>query len=856
MMGWMAVLKRRGAARRGVPLAFVALLFAGALLLAAPGQAWAKTVVAPSGDTTGKTDALAIQKALDKDKSVELKSGETYYIGYAMKPKNGRTLKATGATVIADKGAVINVPKTASYGALKNVTINGGTWRSSDEAGYKGSMFQLYYAQNVTIANATIHTNYAGHGIELVACKDVRVKKCNVLGVGVPSANCAEEQIQIDVAAPKTAPFLKKLGAKFVNGTPCENITISNCTVRGGRAVCASYAKNDGANINSFHKHISVLNSKLTGVTAEGLALFNVRGATVKKSTIISQSARTGEAYSVGLHVHTFGNTPGFANNARITIANNTIKGGRQGLYSYAQTATPTGQFIVTGNRIAAKAGAGAAKVLKGTTSLSQSGNAVMGWNGKGSTGTWVKTGSKYKYRTASGTYLKGLKAPEGVYYYFDNKGVAKTGWFTVKGKKYHAAANGALDVGWQTIGGKSYYFSPAEKTVGQMKTGWLEVNGGKYYLGTNGVAKKGLQKIGGKTYYFGPGNTVVTGMQKIGSKRYYFSKTGEAKTGLVTISGKKYYVNTDGSFATGLKTVNGKKYYFGTNGAAYTSAWKTVKNKTYYFGSNGVAYTGPKTIKGKDYYFASNGVRQTGLHAVSGEKYWYTGSGKATSCWKKDGNNVYYFGKTGAAVTSWQTIEGKKYYFGTDCVKRTGWQTIGGKKYYLGSNGVMVTGWKSIDGGKYYFDSKGVMSTGWKTVDGKKYNFGTNGAALKGWQTVGNQKYYFGDDGVTRTGLRDIDGKKYYLGDDGAMRTGMQTVKSSGNTYYFQTSGSAMGAAVSGWQRINGKIYYFSEQKPSGSNVPYCQMYKDSTRTIGNDKYTFDSNGVLQLRDGQVAPI
>jgi parallel beta-helix repeat protein len=190
--------------------------------------------------------------------------------------------------------------------------------------------------------------------------------------------------IQIDVAAPATAPVLK--GTSLLNGAACENIYILNNTVTGARAVGANYAKKDGGNyLNSFHRNIVVKNNNLTGKTSEGLVLFNVGGGTVSGNTIISKSARTSTAYSIGCQAAIFGNAPSWMKASRLYITGNTIKGGRQAVQVYSHTSSKFGYVTVTGNKLYCRKGAqNALKAVKAqTVSLNAAGNNTYNWNGK-----------------------------------------------------------------------------------------------------------------------------------------------------------------------------------------------------------------------------------------------------------------------------------------------------------------------------------------------------------------------------------------------------------------------------------------------------------------------------------------
>lgn len=146
--------------------------------------------------------------------------------------RNNTTINAGKHTITSDKGVIINDPTAASYTNFKNLTINGGIWKNSSSSGLAGTMMRISYASNISINNATVYTNYKGHGIELISCSNVVVNNCTLKAQGKCSKTCVEEQLQIDLSSPTTAPGLYRLSKKLCNGTPCKNITVKTVRFR------------------------------------------------------------------------------------------------------------------------------------------------------------------------------------------------------------------------------------------------------------------------------------------------------------------------------------------------------------------------------------------------------------------------------------------------------------------------------------------------------------------------------------------------------------------------------------------------------------------------------------------------
>ncbi|MCI8507770.1 MAG: hypothetical protein HFJ06_04305 [Lachnospiraceae bacterium] len=322
-----------------------------------PIQTFAATIVPASGDKTGKQDYKNIMNALSKDGDIILENGSTYYLKATLWVESNQSITATGATIISKSGVFRNRPTKTNYRSLQNFSVDGGIWKNISKDGFKKSMVQFSHSKNISLKNLTVYCNYAGHAVELVACRDVTIDNCTLKGIGKCSKSCSEEQLQIDIATQQTAPTVGHYNKKFVKGQTCQNITVTNCKITGARGVCANYTSKEKKYQTKFHKNIILKNNTIIGTSAEGVALFNVIGATVENNTIISHSKRTDTAYSVGCHIAMFGKAPASIKKAVYRLENNTIKGGRQGFYVYSHSASRFGKVIAKRNRCYAKKG-------------------------------------------------------------------------------------------------------------------------------------------------------------------------------------------------------------------------------------------------------------------------------------------------------------------------------------------------------------------------------------------------------------------------------------------------------------------------------------------------------------------
>ena len=184
-----------------------------------------------------------------------------------------------------------------------------------------------------------------------------------------------------------------------------------------------------------------------------------------------------------------------------------------------------------------------------------------------GKTG-WVRKGTTYKYKV-NNTYVKNeVKKIKKYYYYFDKKGVRKTGW--VKYKK------------------DRYYF---DRKTARAYTGKKAVNNKLYIFGKDGrlVKKKGLYKYGKTQVYINKNGSLATGLVKIKGKWYWFENNGvlSRKSGIHKWKNNTYYLNK-GRFVTGWETVGSNKYYFGADGKMATNKYIQTSGQTYYVDASG----------------------------------------------------------------------------------------------------------------------------------------------------------------------------------------------------------------------------------------------------------------------------
>ena len=404
-------------------------------------------------------------------------------------------------------------------------------------------------------------------------------------------------------------------------------------------------------------------------------------------------------------------------------------------------------------------------------------------------------------------------------------------------GKTYYIDQNGQALTGFQTIDNKTYYFA----IDGSLQRDELvTVNGEFYYIDSQGhpAVNQFVERVG-SFYYFDKDGKALTGWQTIDGKQLYFTEKGRNRPG--------------SQYKGSLYTIDGHKYYFDPDsGEMWTNRFVYYIGNWYYLDSQGRAVTGYQTIDQQPYYFDNDGKQLKGIG------------------YDKDGQLILTDYNSGVILK--QKIENKKfyqknnnwYYLDENNQFATGWQTINGQKLYFNSDGSQVKGKMiSLDGKKYYFDpDSGEMWTN-RFVSLSQYNeryssyfnvwyyLGADGAAVTGKQTIdGKQLYFYSDSWQAKNQLIRKNNKFYYFDpDSGEMWTNRFVYITPSNNYYYQPYYKgwlylgADGAAVTGWQTIDGKVLYFLPSYDSKLGYYYQEagQIKDKLLEIDGSLYYFD---------------
>lgn len=215
----------------------------------------------------------------------------------------------------------------------------------------------------------------------------------------------------------------------------------------------------------------------------------------------------------------------------------------------------------------------------------------------------WISHSNRLYYVFPETGKQVGEAVIDGTPYVFDEFGVLQTGIYTCEDG---------------TIAGCAEDATPYTGFVTD------ETSQATYYFNENGIAQTGWQTVDGATYYLGEDGVLRTGLTSIDDSVYDFGTDGVMQTGLVTMEdGTVLFFGADGKQAMGLQTVDGKTYYFNDLGMA-VNAKQTIDGKTYYFGADGSMQTGKVTLQDGSYYFGKNGEQVTGWLTLDGSEYYF----------------------------------------------------------------------------------------------------------------------------------------------------------------------------------------------------------------------------------------
>ena len=207
------------------------------------------------------------------------------------------------------------------------------------------------------------------------------------------------------------------------------------------------------------------------------------------------------------------------------------------------------------------------------------------------SKGQWELDGSQWKYSNGDGTYKTSQwLLLNGVWYYFDAKGIMQTGWTKVGDTTYYMDVGGAMRTGWLYLDDTWYYLGTSGARVADC---WQWINNKCYYFDNNGYMAANTWI--GDSYVdasgaWVPGKQKPTPGWKVVSGRWkYMESNGEyVKSRWLLLGSTWYHFDENGWMQTGWIQLGDSKYYLESSGAMLSNGWHWIENVCYYFDNNG----------------------------------------------------------------------------------------------------------------------------------------------------------------------------------------------------------------------------------------------------------------------------
>lgn len=363
--------------------------------------------------------------------------------------------------------------------------------------------------------------------------------------------------------------------------------------------------------------------------------------------------------------------------------------------------------------------------------------------------GVWKEKGSTVSYKVA-GKAVKGLVSINGKSYYFDSKGVQRTGWRCVYGIYYHFNTSN-----------KSSAYATVNKVVNGVKLNKygqavLANNNVKAELQTMVRAQSLLDKLAS------PLDSKSTKLKKCFKYLINPKKITERVLHPWTTQNGWWRLFANDIFVDKAGDCNSMGFamaYLG-NAAGYKKcecvssgghSWARINGRVYdpqqrNYNVGGVA--GGVHYQGAGIYH----VNLSRGKVWPGKKIENPGVSTTKGLVKRNGEIRYYNTKGKMVASKWVTVKSKRYYFeSTGEAVRGGSIKIKGSYYVFNKNAVLQKGKGvrivKIVGVKYQVKASGKAKSGWNAD--KTMRFKENGALCTGVELVGGKLFAFGNNGI-----------------------------------------------------------------------------------------------------------
>ncbi len=190
----------------------------------------------------------------------------------------------------------------------------------------------------------------------------------------------------------------------------------------------------------------------------------------------------------------------------------------------------------------------------------------------------------------SSGTW----KLKNRVKYYYDSSGKKVTGWAKIGENTYYFQKDGSMKTGWLNYKDQDYYFTTKSRSGAMVTGFYVTSAGSRYYFNSKGAAQSGTFSVktnkGTNTYYANrTSHRLLTNQwRQISGTWYYFDSTGARHTRWFDISSRRYFCHPNKGKLTGWKKLYSKWYYFTSGGYLAKSQWMEHGSQMWYLNDQG----------------------------------------------------------------------------------------------------------------------------------------------------------------------------------------------------------------------------------------------------------------------------
>lgn len=343
---------------------------------------------------------------------------------------------------------------TTLYNGYSNITISGGIWDGNGiNFPSKASIMHFAHASNFRLIGAVFKDPANSHHVEFNACRDIWIDRCQFLG-WCGSTDTFNEAIQLDIAKLNVTT----IGAD--DGTPCQNVHISNCYFGDSKTAGANHIAraigSHNATIGKKQTNITIENCTFVNTLSWAIRCYNFENVTISNNTFVNCGAGINfRAAITGVDTEdATGNQVGAEPVKNITITGNTFEGGLNAgraieIFGEIDTNGRVYGASVIGNTINGEGGIYDAINLHYVQDGVISGNGI---NGMGGTG--INVNAKSRHISVTGNTLT-VCPEDGIYVdgvdYISIAGntILQCGWNGI-----YVSAGNMINISNNTIGG------------------------------------------------------------------------------------------------------------------------------------------------------------------------------------------------------------------------------------------------------------------------------------------------------------------------------------------------------------------------------------------------------------------